>query len=101
MLENVKTALRLNGDTFDTEVNGLIAACLADLKLAGIDTKEQPPRIKRRETDPLIERAVILYCKAHFGYISGNERFISAYELQKHSLCLAGDYKPANPTQGG
>ena len=96
MLEKTKTALRLRNKAFDDEIEGLIAAAKADLRLVGIVLPEdRPPEggEENRENDPLIERAVILYCKGHFGYIEGGERFIKAYDLLKCSLSLAGDYQ--------
>ena len=85
MLEKVKIALRLRSPAFDAEIENLIAACKADLRLAGITVPKKP-------ADPLIERAVILYCKGNFGYIEGGERFIEAYNYLKCALSLAGDY---------
>jgi hypothetical protein len=93
MLETVKTALRLKSPAFDDEIIGLIAAAKADLHLAGIKFGDKPAHRKKKTTgDPLINRAVILYCKGHFGYIEGGERFLKAYDLLKCSLSLAGDY---------
>jgi len=85
MLESVKTALRLSGNALDSEVNGLIAACKKDLKLSGIT--------KTDDADALIARAVVLYCKAHFGYDNPNaELFLKSYESLKCSLVFSGEY---------
>ena len=46
MLDKVKLALRITTTAFDSEINDLIAAALADLGLAGVTTLT--------ETDPLI-----------------------------------------------
>ena len=59
MLEDVKDALRVSGDDLDDEIDGLIDAAKLDLLIAGVRVDD---------TDPLIKRAVIIYCKAHFGY---------------------------------
>lgn len=83
MLNKVKNALRVRTAAFDGEISGLIAACKADLKLAGITAKSN---------DPLIARAVILYAKANFGNFEDSERYQKAYDSLKLSLCLAGDY---------
>lgn len=48
MLDKVKLALRITTTAFDSELNDLIAAALADLGLAGVTTLT--------ETDPLIIR---------------------------------------------
>ena len=92
MLDKVKTALRLKTNAFDVEIEGLIAAAELDLGLAGVIIPEKPDPPTEREEDPLITRAVILYCKGHFGYIDNAERFIKAYDHLKLSLSLAGDY---------
>jgi len=85
----VKLALRLKNTAFDAEVTGLIAAAKADICLVGINLDPAAP--DDRPLDPLIERAIILYCKAHFGYIEGGERFLKAYDSLKCALSLAGD----------
>jgi len=97
MIRKVKLALRLTGSAFDDEVKGLIAAALADLRLTGIDFDTPSgatdnTEIEDVEADPLIVRAVILYCKAHFGYINDQKRFLDAYEYQKRHLALARKY---------
>jgi len=112
MLEKVKLALRLRGAAFDDEVTGLIAAAKADLRLVGIVFDDPPADVTETVTsgdpdppdidtdpppetaagDPLIERAIILYCKAHFGFNADAKRFEDAYLYQKRALVLAGDY---------
>ena len=87
MLEKVKPALRVKSAAFDGEIEGLIAACLSDLRIAGINTALT---CKRKA---LIERAVILYCKANFGYFEGGDRYAKAYEELKIRLSLAGEYR--------
>ena len=90
MFGKVKLALRLRNAAFDDEVTALIAAAKADLRLLGI-TFTDPPGENAPAGDPLIERAIILYCKAHFGYIAESERFSQAYDSLKMRLRLAGD----------
>ena len=44
MLDKVKAALRVKTTAFDDEVQGLIDACKADLRLVGVNVPEdQPP----------------------------------------------------------
>lgn len=96
MLDKVKTALRVKSAAFDGEIEGLIAACKADLRLVGIqfeetsEQDEEPPAEKAG--DPLIERAIILYVKGNFGYFEDGEKYQRAYDCLKCSLSLAGDY---------
>jgi hypothetical protein len=83
LTDSVKLALRITTSAFDSEINGLLAACEADLAIAGVAWDE---------SDALINRACILYCKAHFGYNEESEKFFRAYEFLKGALCLSGDY---------
>lgn len=84
LIRAVKTALRVKSDQFDDEIAALIDAAKADMRLSGVD--------KTADYDPLIQRAVILYSKAHFGYDDNAEKYADAYDLLKRSLSLAGDY---------
>ena len=46
-----------------------------------------------KEDDPLIKRAVVLYCKAHFGADDNAGRYQQSYDMLKGSLMIAGDYR--------
>lgn len=92
LLIKVKTALRISGsnEAFDSEITDLIAAARDDLALSGVS------RIKTDATDPdpLIERAIKTYCKAHFGFDNPDaDRLHDSYVLLKQHLTLAGDYR--------
>lgn len=87
ILDDVKVALRIaaTNTAFDGEVNDLISAATDDLALAGI--------ISNDNTDPLIKRAIITYCKAHYGYDNPDaERFLQSYLMLKMHLSLSVDY---------
>lgn len=85
LLEKIKLALRIKTAMFDDEITDLLEACKIDLRLAGVN--------KIEETDPLIQRAVILYCKANFGLENKDSvRYQNSYDMLKTSLSLAGDY---------
>lgn len=88
MLNDVKNALRVSGDDSNTEVQDLIDAAKADLQLSGVH------KDKVVDTDPLIKRAVIIYCKAHFGYEDPKyaERFAESYTSLKQHLTLSQEY---------
>ena len=86
-LDDVKKYLRVTTSALDGEVQDLIDAAKADLELSGVDGDKVDP------TDPLIRRAVVTYCKAHFGYDNtDHERLVQAYNMLKAHLALAGDY---------
>lgn len=89
MLDKVKKALRISKATFDDEVTDLIDAAIADLRLVGINVPENVGSSGSPD-DPLFVRAIILYCKANFGYIDGAERYRAAYDYLKCALSLAG-----------
>ena len=85
MLEDVKKTLRVTSTAFDTEVSDLIAACMLDLGISGVDTVV--------ETDPLIKRAIITYCKAYFGYDNqDSDRLALAYDSLRKHLAISTDY---------
>lgn len=102
MLDKVKNALRVKTTAFDVEIQGLIDACEADLRLVGVNIpKARPPNQGQTPAqgemplagDPLIVRAVILYAKANFGFSEDSEKYQKAYDYLKCSLSLAGDYQ--------
>lgn len=85
LLDKVKLALRITTSVFDTELEGLIAAGTADLQLAGVKADENA-------ASPLVERAVITYCKAHFGEADQYDRLKASYDEQKAQLMCATGY---------
>lgn len=85
LIDDVKATLRVNSSTHDIEIENLITACVSDLMLAGVTEQNQ--------TDPLIKRAIILYCKTNFGYDNPDaDRLQEAYHLLKTHLLLSQDY---------
>lgn len=90
LLDAVKKRLRISSSAFDDEVQDLIDAAKADLVLSGVG------ETKIIDTDPLIKRAVVVYCKAHFGWNNPDaDRLQRSYEMLKEHLALAGDYQTA------
>lgn len=83
LLHKVKMALRLTTDAFDAEIFDLIYAALADLGLAGIAADEE---------DALIVRAVVTYCRLHFGSPSDFDKLKAAYDEQKAQMISASGY---------
>lgn len=86
MLEKVKLALRIKSQAFDSEIEDLIAAGLADLGLAGVTAAQE------LEADPLITRAVVTYCRVNFGEPDDYERMKKSYDEQKAQLSMATGY---------
>ena len=97
LIDDVKLALRLAPAQthFDGEIRDLIAAAEMDLIQSGVD-----PAKAVDHADPLIKRAIIMYCKAHFGWENADyERLEQAYQMLKAHLSLASDYR-AQPGEG-
>ncbi len=89
MLEKVKQALRISNTAFDTELNDLIEAAKADLILSGI----LQSKIDAIDTDILIQRAVMVYCKCYFGIENSDyDRNLQAYNSLKNHLSLTAEY---------
>lgn len=85
LLAKVKIAVRRTAtNAFDTELAGLIAACLADLGIAGVDQTDL--------ADPLITRAVCTYCRTHFGSPANYEELKASYDEQKAQLQMSSEY---------
>ena len=61
-IDDLKVHLRISTDALDVEINDLINAAKAELKLIGI------PEALVVDTDPLIKRFIVTYCKQYFGY---------------------------------
>lgn len=87
LLERVKNALRVDGNEHDEELQDSIDTAKALLKEAGVLES------KLIETDPLIRKAIITYCKSTFGTDSKeSERFAWSFEEMKKLLSLLQSY---------
>lgn len=82
-LAKVKTALRITTDAFDDELTDLCDAALADLGIAGVDGANAVI------TDSLVLRAVITYCRLHFGEPDEYDRLKRSYDEQKAQMGTA------------
>lgn len=85
-LESVKMALRVSTDAFDSEITGLINASLLDLGIAGVTISTAST------SDALILRAVITYCRLHFGQPDDYDKLKASYDEQKAQMGMATGY---------
>lgn len=83
-LAAVKMALRVSTTAFDNEISGLIDAALLDMGLAGVTNDD--------DTDALILRAVVTYCRLNFGQPDDYNRLKASYDEQKAQLGMATGY---------
>lgn len=82
-LDTVKNAMRITVADYDSELTALIAAGLADIGLVGIEGTTD---------DALISRAVITYCRLHFGTPEDYDHLKASYDEQKAQLLTATGY---------
>ena len=84
MLEAIKENLRITTSALDIDLLDDINAAIADLQRVGIDTSDQ--------SQPLIIKAVKLYCRWQQDYMGKGEQYYKAYTGLMQALSLAGDY---------
>ena len=84
MLDQVKMALRIKTNVYDSELTYLIAAAKLDLGIAGVVVPD--------ELDELVTRAIITYCKLSFGIPEDYDRLKVSYDEQKAQLSTATGY---------
>ena len=84
LLDRVRMALRITTNAFDDELTELIAAAKTDLGIAGVTLPS--------ELDAICNRAVVTYCKIHFGEPDEYDRLKASYDEQKAQLSMATGY---------
>lgn len=84
MLEDVKKALRITTNVFDSELNYLINSAQLDLGIAGVVLPDT--------MDALVQTAIITYCKMNFGLSEDYDRLKLSYDEQKAQLITATGY---------
>lgn len=84
MLDKIKNALRITHDELDDEIQRNIDVCLLDLERVGV---------KPDSNELLVEKAVELYCKYMFDFMSQAERFKGNYESLRDAMSLCSRYK--------
>lgn len=84
MRDKVKLALRIVTTAYDDEIDHLIAAAFLDLGIAGVVVPE--------DMNDLVLRAVITYCRVHFGSPDDYDRLKASYDEQKAQLMTATGY---------
>ncbi len=84
VVEKVRARIKAKSEESYTEVEDLIKTCRKELELKGVYGDE---------SDPTYYQAVVLYCKANYGYDEGTEKFQKAFEGLRDSMALSGEYK--------
>ena len=92
MLSEVKTALRITGDSQDDDIRLNIRAALLDMgrvgmNVSGVDTEDS-------ETyDALILSCVTFYLKWIYNFLTRGEEWHKAYITLRDSMARCGDYR--------
>ena len=84
LIERIKQRIRAMADVSNDEVEDLILTCRKELEMKGIYGDE---------SDHTYYQAVVLYCKANYGYDENTDRFETAYQALCNAMALSGDYK--------
>lgn len=84
IITEVKTALRVTTTAYDDELSALIEAAKIDVFQANVGTTDYE--------DPLVRRAIVLYCRLYFGSPDDFDRLKPAYDELKMQLGMATGY---------
>lgn len=92
LLEKAKLTCRVTTYVYNDELTGLIEAAFADLGITDIKSDI----LTEADAPPLIERAVLTYCKMNFGFAALSEgeyeRLKRSYDEQKKQLLMSSTY---------
>lgn len=90
LIDKVKVAVRIAVNDYDAELQGLIDSAFADLGITDINSD----LLTETDIEPLIETAVITYCRMNFGYLSPDQynKFKASYDEQKAQLSMSSTY---------
>lgn len=90
LLDKVKAACRVSSNAYDEELTDLIESGLDDMGITDIKSEV----LTSTDTDPLIRKAVITYCRMNFGYQDelAYNRLKASYDEQKSQLLMSGRY---------
>jgi hypothetical protein len=93
-VETVKNSMRISHNKLDDQISSDILACLSDLQMCGVATYRMDPQGEKIAVDdPLIDKAVELYCKAQADYQGAANRYLRAYESLKGTMQMCEDYR--------
>lgn len=85
MLQAVKLALRIKSNAYDSDIQDLIDAAIADIGIIGVDAQALAD-------DPLVMQAIKTYVRLNFGSPSDYDRLERSYKEQKAQLQTATGY---------
>lgn len=80
--------MRIKHKATDSDIKRNIEASAADLIRVGIRVHEG----EKLKEDPLIEKAIELYCKAQADFEGKGTQYEASYEKLRDAMSLCGDY---------
>ena len=86
MLNAIKLALRISTNAFDSEIQTLIDAAIAEMAGLGVTAATSTT------TDPQIISAVVAYCKWQFGNNEDADRWRDIYHIKLGQLKTMSGY---------
>lgn len=92
LIDKVKVACRVTSTAFNEELTDLIDAAFSDMGITDI----RSDLLTETEIDPLVQRAVITYCKMNFGFAQlaegQYELLKKSYDEQKAQMLMSSSY---------
>lgn len=86
LLDEVKTALRITTTAYDEgEIIPLIEAAKVDLQMGDVDNVDY-------DNNPALRRAIVTYCRLHFGSPEDFDRLKKSYDEQKAQLSMSSEW---------
>lgn len=83
MLTLVKTALRISGTAFDTELGMLIASCLQEMEAMNVVIEYGDDGAPASDQ---VKAAVVAYCKWQFGNLNEKDQWRAIYHTKLAQL---------------
>ncbi len=91
LIQSIKDSMRIRHSALDEDIQDNIMAAAADMYRVGVQPYANAGKSKLKK-DPLIRKAVELYCKAQADYMGKGARLELSYEKLRDALSLSGDY---------
>lgn len=93
-VSRIKDSMGIAHTNLDSQIGADIDVCLADLVLSGIATETTDDEgTTTAIDDPLIDKAVELYCKGSVDFQGEGTRYLRAYDSLKAAMQASEDYR--------
>ena len=89
LLMQIKTSMRITHDALDDTIRTDIGAGAQDLLRVGVRSFSDDGELRE---DPLIRKALELYCKAQADYQGKGAEYEASYTRLRDAMSLCGDY---------